>query len=116
VELAAPIEAAGFPIHPWKASPMAKQAEARHILVKTKETCDDLKTQIAEGAKFADVAKQHSLCPSGKQGGALGKFRPGQMVKEFDDVVFGDTKVGEVQGPVKTQFGWHLVEVTSRTD
>lgn len=92
---------------------MAKKASARHILVNTKEACEDLKTQIAEGADFAELARTHSTCPSGKEGGALGEFSPGQMVPEFDRVVFS-CDVGEVQGPVKTQFGWHLVEVTSR--
>ena len=65
--------------------------------------------------KFADLAKAHSKCPSGSEGGELGEFRPGQMVPEFDKVVFS-APVGVVQGPVKTQFGYHLVEVTSRTD
>ncbi|HWB12032.1 MAG TPA: peptidylprolyl isomerase [Pirellulales bacterium] len=94
---------------------MAKRAQARHILVKTKEACEDLKTQIEEGADFADLARKHSQCPSGKQGGDLGEFAPNQMVPEFDRVVFS-CPVGTVQGPVKTQFGWHLLEVTSRVD
>ena len=89
-------------------------ASARHILVESKEECEDLKTQIAGGADFADLAAEHSLCPSGQDGGALGEFEPGQMVPEFDKVVFS-APIGQVQGPVKTQFGWHLVEVTSRT-
>ena len=92
---------------------MAK-ARARHILVDDKVTCEDLKKQIEEGADFAAIAKEHSNCPSGKQGGDLGEFGPGQMVKEFDAVVFS-AEVGKVQGPVKTQFGYHLVEVTSRS-
>lgn len=92
---------------------MAK-AQARHILVKTEEECIDLKQQIADGADFAELAKKHSSCPSGKSGGALGEFGPGQMVKEFDTVVFND-EVNVVHGPVKTQFGYHLLEVTSRS-
>jgi len=92
---------------------MAKAA-ARHILVASKEVCEDLKKQIEAGADFAAIAREHSLCPSGKQGGALGEFGPGQMVKEFDQVVFSG-EVGKVLGPVKTQFGYHLIEVTSRT-
>mgnify|MGYP001144124325 CR=1 FL=1 len=91
------------------------QAAARHILVATEADCADLKKQIAEGADFAELAKAHSTCPSGAEGGALGTFGPGQMVREFDEVVFS-APVGEVQGPVKTQFGFHLVEVTHRTD
>jgi len=91
------------------------RASARHILVKTEEECNDLKNQISEGAEFGNIAEQHSLCPSGKQGGELGEFGPGQMVKEFDTVVFS-APIGEVQGPVQTQFGYHLLEVTERTD
>ncbi len=90
-------------------------ARARHILVKTEEACNDLKTQIDGGADFAALAKEHSDCPSGQKGGDLGEFGPGKMVKEFDDVVF-TADVGTVQGPVKTQFGYHLLEVTSRTE
>ena len=93
---------------------MAK-ATARHILVETEQQCNDLKDQIANGTDFADVAKQHSKCPSGATGGDLGEFGPGMMVKEFDEVVFS-APLNEVQGPVKTQFGYHLLEVTSRTD
>ena len=89
------------------------RAEARHILVKTQAECENLKKQIEGGADFADVAKKHSQCPSGKQGGALGSFGPGQMVKEFDTVVFSG-EVGKVLGPVKTQFGYHLIEITKR--
>jgi peptidyl-prolyl cis-trans isomerase C len=91
------------------------QAAARHILVSTEAKCNELKQQIAGGADFAELAKANSSCPSGKEGGALGTFGPGQMVKEFDEVVFS-APVGEVQGPVKTQFGFHLVEVTMRND
>ena len=91
------------------------RAAARHILVSTEAQCNDLKQQIANGADFAELAKQHSTCPSGRDGGALGTFSPGQMVKEFDQVVFS-APVGVVQGPVKTQFGYHLVEVTQRTN
>jgi len=91
------------------------RACARHILVSTEEACQKLKEQIEAGADFAAVAKEHSQCPSGRQGGDLGEFGPGMMVKEFDEVVFS-AEVGKVQGPVKTQFGYHLVEVTKRTE
>jgi len=93
---------------------MAKAA-ARHILVKTKEQCEELKTQIEAGTDFADAAKAHSECPSKRDGGALGEFSPGQMVKEFDVVVFS-AEIGKVHGPVQTQFGFHLIEITSRTE
>ncbi len=90
------------------------KATARHILVKTLEQCSDIKNQIVKGSDFADMAKKYSLCPSGKQGGALGEFSPGQMVAEFDQVVFSED-VGKVHGPVQTQFGFHLIEITSRS-
>ena len=93
---------------------MAK-ARARHILVPTQEQCEDLKKQIEGGADFGEVARKHSQCPSGKQGGDLGEFSPGQMVKEFDTVVFSDA-VGKTHGPVKTQFGYHLIEIVHRED
>jgi peptidyl-prolyl cis-trans isomerase C len=89
-------------------------AKARHILVKTEEECEKLKTQIENGAEFSEIAERHSECPSGKQGGALGEFSPGQMVKEFDEVVFNE-ETGKIHGPVKTQFGFHLIQITSRT-
>jgi peptidyl-prolyl cis-trans isomerase C len=90
-------------------------ARARHILVDSQELCDDLKKQIEGGADFAEIAKTHSSCPSGQKGGDLGEFGPGQMVKEFDTVVFNEV-VGKTHGPVKTQFGYHLIEVVSRSD
>ncbi len=92
---------------------MAK-ATARHILVETKDQCEEIKKQIEDGADFAELAKEHSKCPSGKEGGELGEFTPGQMVEEFDEVIFG-AEVGKIHGPIETQFGFHLVEITSRT-
>ena len=89
------------------------RAKARHILVPTQTECEALKKQIEGGADFAEIAKKHSKCPSGRQGGALGEFVPGQMVAEFDSVVFS-AELGKVHGPVKTQFGYHLIEITSR--
>ena len=93
---------------------MAK-ASARHILVSSEEICQELTEEIEAGAGFADVAKEHSQCPSGKEGGDLGVFGPGQMVKEFDEVVFSG-EVGTVHGPIKTQFGYHLIDITTRTE
>jgi len=93
---------------------MAK-ATARHILVDTEEQCQTIKDEIEGGADFAALAQKHSSCPSGRQGGDLGEFAPGMMVPEFDKVVFS-ADVNTVQGPVQTQFGYHLLEVTSRTD
>ena len=90
------------------------RAAARHILVDTEQQCESIRQEIANGADFAEMAKTHSSCPSGQKGGALGEFSPGQMVPEFDQVVFKE-EVGVVHGPIKTQFGYHLVEITSRT-
>jgi peptidyl-prolyl cis-trans isomerase C len=90
-------------------------ATARHILVKTQEECEEIKKQIEKGAEFSEMAKTCSQCPSGKSGGDLGKFSTGQMVKEFDQVVFNE-EIGEIHGPVQTQFGFHLIEITSRSE
>ncbi|MBN0986233.1 peptidylprolyl isomerase [Amphritea pacifica] len=89
-------------------------ASARHILVKTKAEADKLKQQLEKGEDFARLAKKHSLCNSAKRGGDLGEFRPGTMVKAFDDVVFRK-KVLEIHGPVKTKFGFHLIQTLYRT-
>lgn len=90
------------------------RATARHILVDSKEKCEALKAEIEGGQDFAEVARQNSTCPSGRQGGDLGSFGPGQMVREFDEVVFSG-ELNKVHGPVKTQFGYHLLEITSRS-
>ncbi len=91
------------------------RARARHILVDTEAVCLDLKQQIDDGADFAELARQHSSCPSSAKGGDLGEFGKGEMVPEFDAVVFsGD--VGTTHGPIRTQFGFHLLEVMSRTE
>lgn len=92
---------------------MAK-AKASHILVKDEKACQELKSKIEAGASFSDLAAKHSLCPSGKQGGSLGEFHRGQMVPEFDEVVFAK-EVGKTHGPVKTQFGYHLILIESRS-
>lgn len=89
-------------------------ATARHILVNSEEKCLELKSAIEAGEDFAEIARKNSSCPSGRNGGDLGEFGPGMMVPEFDRVVFS-AEVGTVQGPVKTQFGYHLLEVTSRS-
>ena len=92
-----------------------KKAKARHILVSSGEICQKLKEEIESGSDFAEIARDMSECPSGQEGGSLGEFTPGQMVKSFDEVVFSG-EVGKIYGPVKTQFGYHLIEVTSLTE
>ena len=92
------------------------QASARHILVESKEVCQQLKDQITNGeTTFEEAAQTYSQCPSGNQGGDLGTFPQGMMVPEFDKVVFND-ELNVVHGPIETQFGWHLLETTSRED
>ena len=91
------------------------RASARHILVASEARCNELKAAIEGGADFAEIARQHSTCPSSRDGGDLGTFGRGQMVKEFDTVVFS-APLNTVQGPVRTQFGYHLLEVSSRQD
>lgn len=93
---------------------MAK-ASARHILVEKEDYCNDLIDQLKDGSDFAVLASQHSKCPSGQRGGELGEFSPGQMVPEFDQVVFSG-EIGVPLGPVKTEFGYHIIEITSRTE
>ena len=89
-------------------------ASARHILVEDEALCNELKTKINSGElTFEDAAQANSTCPSGRSGGDLGSFSQGQMVPEFDKVVFND-EVGVVHGPVQTQFGYHLLEITER--
>ena len=94
---------------------MATKASARHILVGSAELCEELKQKIEDGADFAQLAAEHSECPSGSSGGDLGEFAQGQMVPEFDQVVFNEA-VGEIHGPIATQFGYHLIEILDRSD
>ena len=89
------------------------RAGARHILVKTKAEAEALKQQLAKGADFAALAKKYSTCNSAKKGGDLGEFSPGTMLKAFDNVVFKKALL-TVHGPVKTKFGFHLIETIYR--
>ena len=89
---------------------MAKQVHAAHILVKKEDQAKDLLARVKTGENFSDLAKKFSDCPSGKNGGDLGWFGRGQMVQEFDKAAFEGAK-GAVVGPVKTQFGWHLIKI-----
>ncbi len=89
------------------------QIRASHILVDTKEQADSLKKQIDGGADFAALAEKHSSCPSSENGGDLGFFGRGMMVKPFEDAAFA-LSVGAVSGPVQTQFGWHLIKLTEK--
>lgn len=89
---------------------------AKHILVKTEEECNKILATITSGEKtFEDAAKEYSTCPSGQRGGDLGSFGRGQMVPEFEQAAF-DAEIGKVIGPVKTQFGCHLIKVEAKNE
>lgn len=85
--------------------------EAKHILVEQAYEADDLLKKLAEGSSFSELAKKFSKCPSGREGGDLGEFGKGMMVKPFEDAAFA-LEVDEVSAPVQTQFGYHLIQRT----
>lgn len=89
------------------------KASARHILLNNEKLARKLKKEIIkDDISFEKAAKKFSKCPSGKRGGALGTFSKGEMVKEFDNVIFSkETQINRIIGPIKTQFGFHLIEV-----
>lgn len=90
-------------------------ATASHILVAKQERAEEIKQRLDSGEDFAALARQYSLCPSSARGGDLGRFSKGDMVPEFDQVVFAE-EVGQAHGPVKTQFGYHLILITGREE
>lgn len=94
---------------------MPTEVRASHILVLTEKEAQDLKKKIAEGEKFARVAKRFSTCPSSDEGGDLGFFSKGMMAQEFEDAAF-KAPLNKVVGPVKTEFGYHLIMVTEQKD
>jgi peptidyl-prolyl cis-trans isomerase C len=87
------------------------QIQASHILVKHEYEAEDLLKKIAQGEEFADLARKFSSCPSSRAGGDLGMFGRGQMVPAFEEAAFG-LAVGDVSEPVRTQFGYHLIQRT----
>jgi peptidyl-prolyl cis-trans isomerase C len=89
---------------------MTSKVNASHILVKTEQEALACLTYMKQGRSFEELAREKSLCPSGKKGGSLGWFARGQMVREFEQAAFSGKK-GQIIGPVKTQFGWHLIRI-----
>jgi peptidyl-prolyl cis-trans isomerase C len=81
----------------------------KHILVKEKFEAEDLLKKLAEGVSFEELASKYSSCPSSARGGDLGTFGRGRMVPAFDTAAF-DLEVGQVSEPVRTQFGYHLIQ------
>ncbi len=90
----------------WKAS---------HILVKDRALAAEIKRQLSQGARFEDLARQYSTCPSKGKGGDLGWFGPGQMVGAFEDAVKRMSN-GSISNPVSTQFGYHIIKKTGQKD
>lgn len=88
---------------------------ARHILVEKEEDALRIQKEIEEGLSFSDAAMKYSTCPSNQQGGNLGEFSKGMMVPEFEKAAF-EAEIGKVAGPVKTQFGYHLILVEGKKE
>ncbi|MFP4510279.1 MAG: peptidylprolyl isomerase [Spirochaetaceae bacterium] len=88
----------------WKAS---------HILVSSQDLARRLKQELRQGARFEELARKHSTCPSKSSGGDLGWFGPGKMVGEFETAC-KRLGVGSISDPVRTQFGYHLIKVTGK--
>lgn len=89
---------------------MVSKVNASHILVKTEQEATTCLNWIKAGKSFEEMAQQKSICPSGKKGGNLGWFTRGKMVKEFEQACF-NAKKGQIIGPIKTQFGWHIIRI-----
>lgn len=85
---------------------------ASHILCRTKPEAEEIINKLGSGGSFEELAKDRSLCPSGKRGGDLGFFGKGQMVKEFERAAFKLQKGETTSEPVKTEFGWHVIKRT----
>ena len=92
---------------------MTTQVRASHILVKTEDDANRILKRLSDGEEFQKLARRFSSCPSGKNGVDLGWFGKGQMVPEFEDAAFA-ADAGKVVGPVKTQFGYHVIRVTGK--
>jgi len=88
---------------------MPDKVHCAHILVKTETEAKTILERLNKGEKFANIAKQVSLCPSAKRGGDLGSFGRGMMVKEFETAAFALNK-GETSKSVKTKFGYHIIK------
>ena len=88
---------------------MVDKVHCAHILVKTETEAKNVKARLDKSEKFATIAKTSSQCPSSKNGGDLGTFTRGKMVKEFEKAAFALEK-GQTSGPVKTQYGYHIIK------
>ncbi len=87
----------------------SEQIHVRHILVEHQYELEDVKRKLDQGEAFESLAQKFSTCPSKRQGGDLGTFGRGRMVEAFEEAAFA-LKVGETSGPVRTRFGYHLIQ------
>ena len=92
---------------------MVKSVNADHILVSNARDAQGIMIRLSKGEDFADLAKRFSKCPSGKKGGKLGWFGKGDMVPEFEKACF-EGQAGEIVGPVKTEFGYHIIRIVDQ--
>ncbi len=88
---------------------MPNKVHCAHILVKTEKEANAVLERLKKGEKFANIAKEVSLCPSGKHGGDLGSFGRGKMVKDFEKSAFALQK-GQISPIVKTKYGYHIIK------
>lgn len=91
---------------------MANKIQAKHILVDKQSQAEEIIEKINSGARFEEMAKKFSTCPSRKKGGNLGEFGRGAMVKEFEKAAFALQKGQMTQIPIKTKFGYHIIKRT----
>ncbi|MBR2254256.1 MAG: peptidyl-prolyl cis-trans isomerase [Candidatus Methanomethylophilaceae archaeon] len=92
---------------------MVKSVNASHILVKNAKDAESIMSRLQKGEDFAELAKRYSKCPSKSKGGNLGWFGKGEMVPEFEKAAF-EGKIGEIVGPVKTEFGYHIIKINDQ--
>ncbi len=90
-----------------------KSVNASHILVNSAKDAESIMARLYKGENFEDLAKRFSKCPSKSKGGSLGWFKKGDMVPEFEKACF-EGKVGDVVGPVKTEFGYHIIKIVGQ--
>lgn len=92
----------------------AETIRVRHILVDTQEEADEILEQLNEGESFSELAKAHSICPTGPDGGDLGFFKRGDMIAEFEDASFALKKPGDISDIVKTKYGYHIIKMEDK--
>lgn len=92
----------------------AETIRVRHILVDTQEEADEILEQLEGGERFSDLAREYSICPTGPDGGDLGFFKRGDMIKEFEDAAFALEKPGDISDIVKTKYGYHIIKLEDK--